>query len=44
MLIVDRKVVIRFALSDYFRGRGFDVDAAEGPEEVEAWLAGPATR
>jgi len=39
MLIVDREVAIRFALSDYFRGHGFDVDAAEGSEEVEAWLA-----
>ncbi len=38
MLIVDREVAIRFALSDYFRSQGFDVDAAEGPEEVEAWL------
>lgn len=38
MLIVDREVAIRFALTDYFRGQGFDVDAAEGPEEVDAWL------
>ncbi len=38
MLIVDREVAIRFALSDYFRGHGFDVDVAEGPEEVDAWL------
>jgi DNA-binding response OmpR family regulator len=39
MLIVDRETALRFALSDYFRGRGLDVDAAEGPDEVEAWLA-----
>lgn len=38
MLIVDREVAVRFALSDYFRGQGFDVDAADGPAEVDAWL------
>ena len=38
MLIVDREVALRFALSDYFRGQGFEVDAADGPEEVDAWL------
>lgn len=38
MLIVDREIAIRFALSDYFRGQGFDVDAADGPVEVDAWL------
>lgn len=39
MLIVDREIAIRFALSDYFRGQGFDVDAADGPQEVDAWLS-----
>lgn len=38
MLVVDQEVAIRFALSDYFRGQGFEVDAADGAEEVDAWL------
>jgi DNA-binding response OmpR family regulator len=39
ILIVDREAAIRFTLSDYLRGHDLEVDAAEGPSEVEAWLA-----
>lgn len=39
LLIVDDEAAIRFALSEYFRGTGWTVDAAAEKEEAEALLA-----
>jgi DNA-binding response OmpR family regulator len=39
LLIVDDEAAIRFALSDYFRECGWEVDAAAEKEEAEALLA-----
>ena len=39
LLIVDDEAAIRFALSDYFRECGWQVDAAAEKEEAEALLA-----
>jgi DNA-binding response OmpR family regulator len=39
LLIVDDEAAIRFALSDYFRDSGWEVDAASEREEAEALLA-----
>jgi DNA-binding response OmpR family regulator len=39
LLIVDDEAAIRFALSDYFRECGWEVDTAAEKEEAEALLA-----
>ena len=39
LLVVDDEAAIRFALSDYFRECGWEVDAAAEKEEAEALLA-----
>lgn len=39
LLIVDDEAAIRFALSEYFRGNGWCVDAAAEKEEAEALIA-----
>jgi DNA-binding response OmpR family regulator len=39
LLIIDDEAAIRFALSDYFRECGWEVDAAAEKEEAEALLA-----
>ncbi len=39
LLIVDDEAAIRFALSEYFRGNGWAVDAAAEKGEAEALLA-----
>lgn len=39
LLIVDDEAAIRFALTEYFRGSGWTVDAAAEKEEAEALLA-----
>jgi len=39
MLIIDDEYGLRFALSDFFRGIGYDVDSAAEREEAEALLA-----
>jgi DNA-binding NtrC family response regulator len=39
LLIVDDEAAIRFALSDYFRDSGWEVDTACEREEAEALLA-----
>ncbi len=39
LLIVDDEAAIRFALSDYFRECGWEVDVAAEKEEAEALLA-----
>lgn len=39
LLIVDDEAAIRFALAEYFRGIGWEVDAAAEKEEAEALLA-----
>lgn len=38
MLIIDDEYGLRFALSDFFRGLGYEVDAAAEREEAEALL------
>lgn len=38
ILIVDDSSAIRFALGLYFKGLGYDVDAAEGLREADAFL------
>ena len=38
LLIVDDEAAIRFALSEYFRGNGWNVDSAAEKEEAEALL------
>ena len=40
LLIIDDEAAIRFVLVEYFRGRGWSVDAVETREEAEALLAG----
>lgn len=39
LLIIDDEAAIRVVLVEYFRGRGWSVDAAETREEAEALLA-----
>ena len=39
LLVVDDEAAIRFALSEYFRGSGWTVDAASEKEEAEALLS-----
>lgn len=39
LLVVDDEAAIRFALVEYFRGNGWNVDAAAEKEEAEALLA-----
>jgi DNA-binding response OmpR family regulator len=39
LLVVDDEAAIRFALSDYFRECGWEVDSAAEKEEAEALLA-----
>jgi DNA-binding NtrC family response regulator len=39
LLVVDDEAAIRFALSDYFRERGWEVDTAAEKEEAEALLS-----
>jgi DNA-binding response OmpR family regulator len=39
LLVVDDEAAIRFALSDYFRECGWEVDTAAEKEEAEALLA-----
>jgi DNA-binding NtrC family response regulator len=40
LLIVDDEAAIRFVLAEYFRGRGWSVDAVETRQEAETLLAG----
>lgn len=39
MLIIDDEYGLRFALTDFFQGIGYDVDSAAELEEAEALLA-----
>jgi DNA-binding response OmpR family regulator len=39
MLLVDSEAAIRFALTDYFTGLGFEVDAVGSLAEADLWLA-----
>ena len=40
LLIVDDEASIRFAMSEYFRAHGYDVDCAQSVEEAIALLDG----